>query len=72
MSEPTLVIRIGMVIGGTRGEPVEADVRIVGGRIAEVGNVSAKGDEEIDTRGKLVTPGPAYALRRAGDMEQPP
>ncbi len=57
MSEPTLVIRNGTVIDGTGGAPVEADVRIVGGRIAEVGTVAATGDEEIDARGKLVTPG---------------
>jgi len=55
MSE--LVIRNGTIVDGTGGEPFEADVHIVGGRIADVGRVAAKGAEEIDARGKLVTPG---------------
>ena len=33
----TLVIRGGTVADGNGGEPYEADVAIVGGRIAEVG-----------------------------------
>lgn len=57
MSTPDLVIRGGTVADGSGGELFEADVAISRGRISEVGKVSAKGQEEIDARGKLVTPG---------------
>lgn len=57
MSDPDLVIRGGTVADGSGGELFEADVAISGGRICEVGKISAKGREEIDARGKLVTPG---------------
>jgi N-acyl-D-aspartate/D-glutamate deacylase len=56
-SNPDLVIRGGNVADGLGGELFEADVAISGGRIAEVGRVRATGKEEIDARGKLVTPG---------------
>ncbi len=52
-----LVIRGGTVIDGTGGAPRVADVAIEGGRIAEVGRVAARGREEIDARGRCVTPG---------------
>jgi N-acyl-D-aspartate/D-glutamate deacylase len=52
-----LVIRGGTVIDGSGGDPLEADVAIEAGKIVSVGVVSAKGDEEIDARGKIVTPG---------------
>jgi N-acyl-D-aspartate/D-glutamate deacylase len=57
MSNPDLVIRGGTVADGSGGELFEADVAIAGGRISEVGKVSVGGREEIDARGKLVTPG---------------
>lgn len=57
MSNPDLVIRGGTVADGHGGELFEADVAIAGGKISEIGKVSAKGREEIDARGKLVTPG---------------
>src|SRR6516164_7621705 len=57
MSTPDLVIRGGTVADGSGGELFEADVAIAGGRISEVGKVSVGGREEIDARGKLVTPG---------------
>jgi N-acyl-D-aspartate/D-glutamate deacylase len=52
-----LLIRGGTVIDGTGGAPREADVGIIGNRIAEVGTLSGGGTEEIDATGKLVTPG---------------
>jgi N-acyl-D-aspartate/D-glutamate deacylase len=52
-----LVIRRGTVIDGGGGDPFEADVAIDAGKIVAVGEVSAKGNEEIDARGKIVTPG---------------
>jgi N-acyl-D-aspartate/D-glutamate deacylase len=57
MSEIDLVIRNGTVIDGTGASPFEADVAVAGGRIAAVGRVDARGAEEIDARGRIVTPG---------------
>jgi len=52
-----LVIRGGTVFDGT-GEPgFEGDVAISGGRIASVGRIGGTGHEEIDAKGKIVTPG---------------
>jgi N-acyl-D-aspartate/D-glutamate deacylase len=56
-STPDLVIRGGNIADGKGGDLYEADVAITGGRITEVGKVAGKGKEEIDARGKLVTPG---------------
>src|SRR5438128_9207987 len=54
---PDLVIRGGSIADGLGGELVEADIAVTAGRITEVGKVPGKGAEEIDARGKLVTPG---------------
>ena len=55
--QPDLVIRGGTVADGTGNDLYEADVAIKDGRIAQVGKVTARGCEEIDAKGKLVTPG---------------
>ncbi|WP_315807192.1 MULTISPECIES: N-acyl-D-amino-acid deacylase family protein [unclassified Bradyrhizobium] len=55
--QPDLVIRGGTIADGTGGALYEADVAIAAGRISEVGKVQAKGRDEIDAKGKLVTPG---------------
>ena len=52
-----LVIRGGTLVDGSGAPPREADLAIEAGRITRVGAVSARGREEIDARGKLVTPG---------------
>src|SRR3954454_2067289 len=52
-----LVIRSGTVADGLGGELYEADVAVSGGRITQVGKLTAKGAEEIDAKGRLVTPG---------------
>ena len=52
-----LVIRHGTVIDGTGGTPIEADVAITNGKIAAIGKNLPRGTEEIDARGKIVTPG---------------
>lgn len=57
MTEYDLVIRGGMLADGAGGDLRRADVAVSGDRIAEVGEVAAKGREEIDATGKLVTPG---------------
>ena len=54
---PDLVIRNGTVIDGTGSAPFEADVSINNGKITTVGTVPAKGTNEIDARGMLITPG---------------
>ena len=53
----SLVIRGGTLADGSGSPLREADVAIDGGRITAVGRVSGTGQEEIDARGKLVTPG---------------
>ena len=52
-----LVIRGGTVIDGSGGPRREADVGIRGGTIVAVEPGLPRGAEEIDARGKLVTPG---------------
>ncbi len=53
-----LLLRGGTVVDGTGAAPFEADVEVIDGRIARIGQVT--GDycgEVIDARGKLVMPG---------------
>ena len=52
-----LVVRGGTVVDGSGGEPFEADVAVSKGRIAAVGKIAGRGREEIDAKGKIVTPG---------------
>jgi N-acyl-D-aspartate/D-glutamate deacylase len=52
-----LVIRGGTVVDGTGGQPFDADVGVKDGRIAGVGRIAGTGAEEIDARGRVVTPG---------------
>jgi N-acyl-D-aspartate/D-glutamate deacylase len=57
MSSPSLVIRNGTIVDGSGGDPYEADLAVTDGKIVAIGGDIAKGVEEIDARGKLVTPG---------------
>src|SRR6266404_1266088 len=57
MAEFDLVVRGGTVADGTGRGTREADVAVKDGKIAAVGKMSGKGTEEIDAKGKLVTPG---------------
>lgn len=57
MSAYDLVVRGGTVADGTGGSLWDGDVAIKDGKIAAVGIVTGSGTEEIDARGKLVTPG---------------
>jgi N-acyl-D-amino-acid deacylase len=52
-----LIIRGGTVVDGTLAEPREADIGISGGKIVEIGRIAGKGAEEIDAKGRIVTPG---------------
>jgi N-acyl-D-amino-acid deacylase len=52
-----LVVRGGLVVDGSGATAAEGDVAIRGGRIVAVGVIAARGREEIDARGHIVTPG---------------
>ena len=52
-----LVIRGGELADGHGGPLRQADVAADNGRITAVGRVPGSGRDEIDARGKLVTPG---------------
>ncbi len=52
-----LVVRGGTVVDGTGGEPFVADVAIRDGVVVRVGEVDGEAREEIDARGRIVTPG---------------
>ncbi len=52
-----LIIRNGTIADGTGAALFEGDIAIRDGRIAEIGKIAGSGAEEIDARGKLVTPG---------------
>ena len=59
MAEPSLIIRGGTLVDGTGGAPFEADLALIGSRIAAIGrNLSVpRGTPQLDARGHLVTPG---------------
>jgi N-acyl-D-aspartate/D-glutamate deacylase len=57
MGECDLVVRGGTIADGNGGSLYEGDIAISGGRIVAMGVVDARGTEEIDARGKIVTPG---------------
>lgn len=57
MSDYDLVIRGGTVADGTGAGLWDGDVAIANGHIVATGAVPGSGREEIDARGKLVTPG---------------
>jgi N-acyl-D-amino-acid deacylase len=57
MSKFDLVIRGGTIADGTGGDLYDADVAVIGGKIAAIGNGLASGAQEIDAKGRVVTPG---------------
>jgi N-acyl-D-aspartate/D-glutamate deacylase len=58
MAEFDVVIRGGMVIDGSRMPRYRGDVGIVGGRVAEIGNLKAhEAKKVIDAGGCIVAPG---------------
>lgn len=57
MAHFDVVIRNGLVVDGSGAAPFDADVGIIGDRIAAVGRDLECGAEEIDARGLIVTPG---------------
>ena len=57
MAEYDLVIRGGTIVDGTGAQPVRGDLAVSGGTIAAMGEVQGEGAEEIDAKGRIVTPG---------------
>ena len=53
----SLVIRDGTIVDGSGNEPFQADVAVDNGRITAVGKSIPQAADEIDARGRLVTPG---------------
>jgi N-acyl-D-aspartate/D-glutamate deacylase len=52
-----LVVRGGLVVDGSGRRPFEGDVGVKDGLVSAVGTVEGAASEELDARGKLVTPG---------------
>lgn len=52
-----LVIRNGLIVDGSGGEPYAGDIGIVGGKIVEVGRLSDSAQRTIDADGRVVSPG---------------
>ena len=52
-----IVIRGGTIVDGTGGDGYVADIAVDGDQIAEIGQVSAAGKQEIDADGLTVSPG---------------
>ncbi len=52
-----LVIRGGTILDGTGGPEMDGDVAIDAGLVTAIGKGLPRGAEEIDARGRLVTPG---------------
>ena len=57
MAHLDLVIRNGTIVDGSGADRFEADVAISNGKIVSVGKVTERGNEEIEAKGLLVTPG---------------
>ncbi len=57
MSDYDLIIRGGTIADGSGGILIEGDIAVSDGKIAAIGTFSGKGAEEIDARGRIVTPG---------------
>jgi N-acyl-D-aspartate/D-glutamate deacylase len=57
VSDFDLVIRGGTIADGTGGDLVDADLGINDGRIVAIGRGLRSGADEIDARGRIVTPG---------------
>lgn len=61
-----IVIRGGRVLDGAGNPWIAADVAVQGGRIARIGVVEGRGRQEIDARGRYVSPGFVDMLDQSG------
>src|SRR5918993_1541282 len=57
MSTHDVVVRNGLVVDGSGGDPFVADVAVDGDRITAVGQDVGQGRRELDAEGLVVTPG---------------
>ena len=57
MADYDIIIRGGLIADGNGGQPFEGDIAVNGDRIVAVGRMDGSSTEEIDARGKVVTPG---------------
>jgi N-acyl-D-aspartate/D-glutamate deacylase len=55
--KPDLVIRGGTLVDGSGDAPYQADIAVTDGTILAIGQDLRRGVEEIDARGRIVTPG---------------
>ena len=51
------IVRNGTIIDGTGNDRFVADIAIKDGKIAKIGQITDPATNEIDAKGKLVTPG---------------
>lgn len=57
MADFDVVIRNGSLVDGTGSEPLQGDIAILDGKIAQIGTVEGTGREEIDASNLAVAPG---------------
>ncbi|MEP5937025.1 MAG: amidohydrolase family protein [Erythrobacter sp.] len=57
MTQFDLVIRDGLIVDGTGAAAFKGDLAVSDGKIAAVGSVEGVGTQEIDAKGRVVTPG---------------
>lgn len=63
-----IVIRNGRVLDGAGNPWILADVAISGGRFVRIGKVEGKGKQEIDARGRYVSPGWIDVMDQSGSV----
>ena len=57
MATYDIIIKSGTIYDGRGGEPIQADIAIVGNQIAEIGQIGGDAAHIVDATGKYVTPG---------------
>ena len=63
-----IVIRNGRVLDGAGNPWILADVGIKDGRFARIGRIAGRGTEELDARGKYVSPGWIDLMDQSGSV----
>jgi len=63
-----LVIRHGRVLDGMGNPWIVADVAIADGRFVKIGTITGTGKQEIDARGRFVSPGWIDMMDQSGDV----
>src|SRR6478672_9290672 len=70
---PTLLIKNGTIVDPSQGLNKKGDLLLRDGKVAEIGDISAKADRVIDASNRLVTPGLIDVhvhFREPGDEEE--